>query len=258
MEKFSEAIWFSEKRKNLLLLLLEGPKTSQEIESEMKVSWRSMTLPVKELKEMDFLLQEDNTYRLSPIGQILMENAKPIANTMEVLDKNMDYWTNRNLKVIPQNLRTRLGELGDFSFIEPGLKDMFELPTEVVDSLYKSTFVMSMISFFHPFHLSIYTDILSKGTKLWLVLTESVWARIEEDFKNEADQFKKEDNIEIFIYNGEFTPPSIIISDVFLFLSIFNKENKYDHRDILSFDERTFLWGKELFSYYLHSSKKVI
>lgn len=257
METFSETIWYSEKRKNLLLLLLEGPKTSEEIGYRMGVSWRSMMLPVKELKEMDLLLQEDDIYMLSTIGRLLIENMKPIADIIEVLDKNIDYWADRNLKVIPKNLCRRLGELGNFSFIEPGLKDMFELPTKVVNSLSGSTYVMSVISFFHPSYLPIYTTISSKGNQVTLVFTESIWERIEKDFKNEIDEFKKYTNVEFFIYSGTFTPPSIIITDVFMLLSIFDKKNKYDHRDILIFDERAFHWGKELFFHYLHSSKKM-
>ena len=258
MKTFSEVIWFSKKRRNILLLLLEGPKTLEEIEYEMKVSWRSMILPVKELKEMDLLLQKDDMYSLSIIGRLLIENTKPIAEIIEVLEKNMDYWKDRNLKAIPQNLRTRLGELDNFSFLEPGLANMFELPPKVVDSLYMSTNVMSIISFFHPSYLPIYTDISSKGTKLSLLLTESVWTRLEKDFNNEMDQLKNNDNVDLFIYIGELTPPAIICSDVFLFLSIFNEEDKYDHRDILSFEEKAFNWGKELFYQYIHSSKKVI
>jgi predicted transcriptional regulator len=258
METLSEAIWFSEKRKELMFLLLEGPKTSEEIESKMGVSWRSMMLPVKELKEMDLLLHEDSKYRLSSIGRLVTENAKPISDIMDVLDRNTDYWANRNLKMIPQVLRKRLGELGIFSFIEPELKDMFELSAKVVESMSRSSCIMSILSFFHPSYLLLYRDIASKGAELSLVLTESVWERIEEDFKKEKDQLGKMNNVHIFIYRNEFAPPAIVVTDVFLLLSIFNKEGRYDHRDILSFDASALQWGKELFLHYLDSSKKVL
>lgn len=258
METLSEAIWFSEKRKELMFLLLEGPKTSEEIESKMGVSWRSMMLPVKELKEMDLLLHENSKYGLSSIGRLVTENAKPISDIMNVLDMNTDYWANRNLKMIPQGLSRRLGELGSFSFIEPELKDMFELSAKVVESISRSTSIMSVLSFFHPSYLSIYSEVASKGTELSLVLTESVWKRIEEDFQKEKDQLEEMDNVQVFLYGNGFAPPTIVLTDVFLLLSIFNKEGRYDHRDILSFDESALQWGKDLFTHYLESSMKVI
>lgn len=258
METLSEVIWFSEKRKELMFLLLEGPKTSNEIERKMGVSWRSMMLPVKELKEMELLLHEDNKYKLSSIGRLVAENAKPISDIMDTLDRSTDYWANRNLKVIPAGLCKRLGELSNFSLIEPELKDMFELPTKIVDSISKSNHIMSLLSFFHPSYLSIYTKIALKGTGLSLVLTESVWTRIEEDFQQEKEQLKKMDNVQLFLYSDEFTPPTIVVTDIFLLLSIFNKEGMYDHRDILSFDATALQWGKDLFAYYLDSSRKVV
>jgi predicted transcriptional regulator len=257
METLSEAIWFSEKRKELMFLLLQGSKSSEEIEKEMGVSWRSMMLPVKELKEINLLFHENSKYTLSSIGRLVAENAKPISDIMNVLDKNTDYWANRNLKVIPSGLCRRLGELGQFSLIEPELKDMFELPTKVVDSISRSNHIMSVLSFFHPSYLSIYTEVASKGTELSLVLTESVWERIKEDFQNEKNQLEKMNNVQVFLYRNDFTPPSIVVTDLFLLLSLFNKEGRYDHRDILSFDETALQWGEDLFLHYLNNSRKV-
>ena len=116
METLTETIWFSEKRKELMFLLLEGAKTSEEIENIMGVSWRSMMLPVKELKEMDLLLHEDTKYKLSSIGRLVAENAKPVSDIMDIMDKNTDYWASRDLKAIPRRLCRR----PDASFGNPG------------------------------------------------------------------------------------------------------------------------------------------
>jgi predicted transcriptional regulator len=104
----------------------------------------------------------------------------------------------------------------------------------------------------------MYCEVASKGTKISLLLTDSVWERIEEDFQNQKSILEKMDNVQILIYQNEFVPPTIIVTDVFLLLSILNKEDKYDHRDILSFDVNALKWGRELFIHYLESSFKVI
>lgn len=241
-----------------MFLLLEGPKTSEEIETKTGVAWRSMMLPVKELKEMDLLVHENSRYMLSSIGRIVAENAKPVSDIMDVLDKNTDYWANRDLKLIPRGLRRRLGELGNFSLIEPELKDMFELPEKYVASISRSTYIMSVLSFFHPSYLSIFSEMASKGIEISLLLTESVWQRIKEDFQEQKYRLENIGNVHVFVYQHGSAPPSIVVTDVFLVLSIFNKEGRYDHRDILSFDKSALQWGKELFIHYAESSMKVI
>ncbi len=258
METLSETIWFSEKRKELMFLLLEGPKTSEEIETKMGIAWRSMMLPVKELKEMDLLVHDNGRYMLSSIGRLVTENAKPVSDIIDVLDKNTDYWASRNLKLIPRRLRRRLGELGNFSLIEPELKDMFELPEKYVSSISRSTHILSVLSFFHPSYLSLFSEMASKGVETSLLLTESVWQRIKEDFQEQKDQLENIDNAHVFVYQDGSVPPAIVVSDYFLLLSIFNKEDKYDHRDILSFDAGALQWGKELFLHYVENSMKVI
>lgn len=258
METLTETIWFSEKRKELMFLLLEGAKTSEEIENKMGVSWRSMMLPVKELKKMDLLLHKDTKYTLSSIGRLVTENAKPVSDIMGILDKNTDYWASRDLKTIPRGLCRKLGELGNFSLIEPELKDMFELPEKYVASISRSTHIMSVLSFFHPSYLSMFIEMASKGIEISILLTESVWERIKEDFQEQRDRLENIDNAHVFIYQHVSTPPAIVVTDVFLLLSIFNKEGRYDHRDILSFDASAMQWGKELFLHYAESSMKVI
>lgn len=258
METLTETIWFSEKRKELMFLLLEGAKTSEEIENIMGVSWRSMMLPVKELKEMDLLLHENTKYKLSSIGRLVAENAKPVSDIMDILDKNTDYWASRDLKAIPRRLCRRLGELGNFSLIEPELKDMFELPEKYVTSISRSTHIMSVLSFFHPSYLAMFSEMALKGVEISLLLTESVWQRIKEDFQEHKDQLENIGNAHVFVYQHEPAPPAIVATDVFLLLSIFNKEGRYDHRDILSFDASALQWGKELFLHYVENSMKVI
>ncbi|WP_298684260.1 winged helix-turn-helix domain-containing protein [uncultured Methanomethylovorans sp.] len=258
METLAETIWFSEKRKELMFLLLEGAKTSEEIETKMGVSWRSMMLPVKELKEMDLLVFEDTKYKLSTIGRLVTENAKPVSDIMNILDKNTDYWASRDLQAIPRKFCRRLGELGDFSLIEPELKDMFELPESYVASISRSSHIMSVLSFFHPSYLSMFSDMASKGIEISVLLTESVWQRIKEDFQEQKGRLENIDNAHVFVYQHGSIPPGIVVTDVFLLLSIFNKQGRYDHRDILSFDASALQWGKDLFLHYVEGSMKVI
>lgn len=257
MDTFLEAIWFSKKRKALLFLLLQGPKTAEEIETALSISWKSMLLPIKELKEMDLLIVDNNKYKLSIIGKLLAKNAKSISDIIDVLDNNIDYWETRNFEVIPNFLLIKIGNLKNYHIIEPDLDGMFEISPNITESLKKSTKMMLVLSFFHPSYFLIFRNLASEGTKISFVLAKGVLDRIKTDFVSDLNNLRQNKNIELFVYQDQLLPPNIILSDSILILSIFNKKNIYDHKDILSFDIQSFKWAEELFLHYISYSKKL-
>lgn len=70
-----DTIMLSEKRRSILLLLIEGSKSSEEIKNSLGGNWRLLKQPMKELKEEGFIVQDDSTYSLTNIGKIMLENA---------------------------------------------------------------------------------------------------------------------------------------------------------------------------------------
>lgn len=258
MDTFLETIWFSKKRKSLLFLLLQGPKTAIEIESTLKLSWKSLLLPIKELKEMDLVVHTDDVYLLTNIGKLLAKNAKSVSDLIDLLDNNLDYWETRDLENIPDKFLKQMDHLKILSIIEPGLREMFELSSDITIALEKAINITAILSFFHPSYFSIFKDSTLKKVNLSLIITKGVLNRIETDFKEELNELKQYKNIEIFIYQDEFLPPTLILTDSILILSIFEKTGLYDHKDILSFDPQSFEWAKELYLHYLFSSKKLV
>ena len=87
-----DLILLSEKRKNVLLLLLEGPKDIETIKKALNASATAVQPQVKKLKEQHLVVQEKNLYKLSEIGRIVAEKMKPLVDTLSVLEENTDYW----------------------------------------------------------------------------------------------------------------------------------------------------------------------
>lgn len=248
-----ETIWFSDKRRNLLFLLLEGPKSPEEIKKAFGVNWRSLILPLKELREEGLVLNNDGKYELSDIGELITGSVKPIDNVLNLFEGNTEYWAYRNLSIIPQELRDRIGEISDHKIVEPDLNHMFEPPEQVVDSLKNSGYVHSVFSIYHPLYSPLYFQLAEKGIEVSLVLTESVFERMQEDCREKMDEIQRLQNIELLLYRTETTgiiPPSIVVTDKIFLASFFNLNERYDHRDVMSFSKSSLLWGEELFEYY--------
>ena len=83
-----DLIFLSEKRKNVLLLLLEGPKDINTIKKILKASATSVQPQVKMLREKHLVVQDRELYRLSEIGKIIAEKMKPLLDTLSVLEEN--------------------------------------------------------------------------------------------------------------------------------------------------------------------------
>jgi predicted transcriptional regulator len=251
------AVWFSDKRRKLLLFLLEGKKDPEEIKNAFGVSWRSLILPLKELKEEELIINHNGSYELSGIGKMLAENVKPIDRILNLFEGNNDYWTERDFKEIPQYLLDRIGEIENYTIIEPDLNNMFEPTEQFLRSLHMSRHINAVFSIYHPLYPALYCQLAKKGIPISLILTEPVLRRMCEDCKEETENIRQLQNTRFFLYNNEMVPPSFVITDDMLLVSFFTKSGRYDHRDVISFAECSLEWGEHLFNHYRSVSREL-
>lgn len=245
----SDTIWLSEKRKRLLLLLMEGPRDIEQIKKALNVTSKSMMPQIKILMDHNLIQEEDRVYSLSNIGKIIVDNMNPLLNTIEVIEENPEYWATRDLSPIPAEFRQKLGELGDCMVIEPDINHLFDLPEEFTENLGKSDKVKTMLSYFHPLYPRIYHDIQKKGIKLDLIFTEKVYNRMIEECYEKINDMANAQNTNLYVLrNGIGT--TITVTDMFIYLCLFNKNGIYDHKKIMSFDDTAILWGERIFDHY--------
>ncbi|WP_048119154.1 MULTISPECIES: helix-turn-helix transcriptional regulator [Methanosarcina] len=253
-----DTIWLSEKRKNLLLLLMEGPRDIEQIKTSLNVTSKAMMPQIKILKKQGLVLQKENTYMLSEIGKLVVGNMLPLLNTLEVLEENKEYWTSRDTSVIPQEQFMRLGELGECMVIEPDLNHLFDLPREFTENLIKSRCIMSSLSYYHPLYSSLYSRLAKSGAEMEIVLTKAVLERLKNDCRDELETLLDSENTVVKVCEENLKLPTIAVTEKFMYICLFDKQGKYDHRKVMSFDASALRWGRELFIHYNELSQKVI
>ncbi|WP_445476312.1 helix-turn-helix transcriptional regulator [Methanococcoides methylutens] len=254
----SDTIWLSEKRKNLLLLLVEGPRNIDQIKTSLNVTSKAMMPQIKILKEQDMIIQnESDEYELSDVGRIIVKNMSPLLKTLEVIEENREYWATRDLTAIPESLAYRLGELGQCMFIEPDLNHMFDLPIEFTENLTRSKDVKMFASYFHPLYPELFSEIIEKGIKFELILTDSVLERMKKDCLEHLKLLASSENTELHICDDSIKLTTISVTERFTYICLFNKDGRYDHTKLMSFDDSARLWGDELFSYYQERSRQL-
>ena len=83
-----DTIFFSDKRKNLLLLLKDGPKTIEEIKKGLKVSSSPIMAQIRILLKEGLLVQKGDSYCLSVKGKLIVPKMEPLLSTFQVFDEN--------------------------------------------------------------------------------------------------------------------------------------------------------------------------
>jgi predicted transcriptional regulator len=245
-----DTIWLSEKRKNLLLLLMEGSRDIEQIKTSLNVTSKAMMPQIKILKKQGLILQKNDSYVLSEIGKLIVGNMLPLLNTLEVIEENKEYWASRDTSVISIDLFMRLGELGECRVIEPDLNHLFDLPREFTENLIKSRYILSSLSYYHPLYPSLYSRLAKSGAEMEIVLTKPVFERLKQESSEELSILLDSKNTVIKISEGSLQLPTIAVTEKFMYLCLFDKQGKYDHRKVMSFDVSALRWGRELFMYY--------
>jgi len=249
--------FLSEKRKDVLLLLEEGPKTGDEIKTALNVNSTAIMPQIKKLKEGHLIEQDEKSaYRLSEMGEIIVEKMEPLLNTVRVFEENYEYWINHDFTAIPENLLNRIDELGNYFMLEADLNRLFEIPEDFKKNLLESCHVKIFLSYFNPLHIEIFRELARKDAEICLILTEPVFNRMKKDYYDDMKFIMESKNTEIYICNKNITLKNVV-TERFCSLVLFDKKGKYDHQRLMSYDESALKWCEELFSYYKAMSKRL-
>lgn len=253
-----ELIFLSEKRKSLLLFLKEGPKSIEDIRSTLVVSSVAILPQIKKLRERNLVLKEGDIYRLSPLGRSIVGRLEDMVGVLGVFGNNYEYWSRHAIECIPFNLLRRIDELGNCSFSEPPDRThLFEPHREFVENIEKSNCLWGTASIFHPLYPSLFLNFARRGMKVSILVTDSVFDRIVEEYRGELSAFLNLENAHFYVCR-ENMELSHVVTDRFLSLTLPFSDGSFDHReDVLSFEPIALNWGKELFAYYQNMSDEI-
>jgi predicted transcriptional regulator len=246
-QSLTNLIFFSERRKDLLLLLREEPRDIDTIKELLNIDAGSIQPHIKKLKDAHLLIEEKKVYRLTEIGQIIVENLIPFLNTIDVFEVSDDYWKTRDLTQIPDFLLERIDELEYCELLEPDVEHLLETPKVFMDNILNSKEVLTFVSYFHPESPSLYADLAENGAKITLCATENVIIRLFSSFPEEAERFSNNENSKIFVCQKPVPIPSIVVTDRFLSLKLFEIDGKLRDQLLISTGEKALDWGRDLF-----------
>ncbi|KGK98344.1 ArsR family transcriptional regulator [Methanococcoides methylutens] len=250
-------LFLSEKRKDLLLLLIEGPRDIDEIKDILDVTSSAIMTQIKILMSQGLIVHESGLYRLSDMCKVIVKKMQPLLDTLSVYADNKDYWENHNLNAIPSYLLDRIEELSNCEVVEPDLNRMYELPKKLEDSLKQSSYVKEVSSYFSPAYPGVYIDLAKKGIEVSVIVTEPVFDRLQNEYKEGTKEFVNLEHGNLFVCEEKVELASSTVTDKFMSISLFYKTGIYHNHAVMSFEESALNWGEDLFMHYLNISKQI-
>lgn len=251
-----DIVFRSKKRRDLLLLLGNGPQTIDVIKSLLDVSATSILPQIKKLTDSNLVIQGNGKYNLTDMGELAVKKVRPLINILSLLERN-DYWLEHDLSAIPRYLQDRIGELKASRIVEPDPSQIFEPRTEVLDFISESRSLMVFSSFFRPEFLSLYSKMGRSKAEVSLIFTESVMDKALHNYERKIKKFASLKNTELFVCKDGIKLGELIVSDRGILLSLFASNGRFHHDYILCFEEEALQWGQALFELYKGRAKKI-
>lgn len=253
-----ELIFLSERRKDLLLFLKEGPRSITEIKESLNVDLVAILPQIKKLRESSLILKKGDIYSLSPLGIAVVCRMEQIIDVLRLFGSKYEYWSNHAIESIPYPFRSRIGELNNCTFSEPPDRTYFFEPhREFVENLTKSKKISSVASVFHPLYPPLFLTFAKNGTKISILVTRPIYERIKEEYRAELNQFLKLENANFYVCNKKIEL-AYAVSDRFLSLTLPFLDSTYDPKEeVICFSPQAIQWGEDLFAYYRNISDQI-
>lgn len=251
-----DLLFMSQKRRDLLLLLKNGGRKIEDIVSILHVTPTGMLPQIKILKEESLIVQVNKEYRLTPLAEILVEKMEPLIDTLEVIEKNLHYWEERDLSCIPQTLLERLNELKPCSLIKPDPDNIFEPPAIFLENIRKSKKILLYSTIFHPVFPEMFRK-KGKDSEITLIVTQKIYERLKKDFEKELGLFFAGERKKLFVCADEVKIAMLIKTECFMSADFLTSKRTFDQETIIGFEPAPMKWAEDLILYYKDSAQEI-
>lgn len=258
MEKaLIDLLFMSQKRKDLLLLLENGEKTIEEIVNALKVNTTGMLPQIKKLKDEHLVLQEERKYRLTPLARILVEKMEPLLDTLQVIEKNAEYWQERDLTSLPVEFLERLNELKSCFLVKPDADNIFEPSSMFLENIGKSKKILFFSSIFHPVFSEIFQTNQDYDTETTLIVTGKIYERLKTDFEKGLKLYLSREKKRLLICKNEIKIAMLVKTEHFMAADFLTSEGLFDQESITGFEPAALKWAEDLILHYREQAQEI-
>jgi predicted transcriptional regulator len=244
----------SDKRKDILLLLSESPRTLSEFKDYFIVTSPEILPRLKEMEAANLILKQDGFYQLSPLGEIIAEKYKLFLNTISAIEENQEFWNTHDISAIPKGLLSRIQEIKECKVVKT--KEWDESNPIFVYNIKNAQKIVGATCIFHSTWTKPFIELAIQGIPIKLILTSPILNKIKNEYTEELKTLLKQ-GVKFYLYDNLKT--SFTVTESFFSLSLESKTtNSHDVKnDLQGSDKPSIKWGEDLFNYYLNESIEI-
>jgi len=252
-----DVLFMSEKRKNVLLMLKDGPEETQTLLYSLKTTRQALLPQLRILEDNKLIEHMDDSYQLTTVGRLVVEEMSTLVDTVGILDEDIAYWGERQLDFIPSDLLKRLRELDSCKVVIPEITELHEINKEFFETSKRSQQVTKVTTFLYPNFPRIYSEWIERDIKITLIISEELFEKIRRDYREEFLQYFNSGKIELFIYSGNLNFLSFGFNDHCAYFRLLRKTGEYDSKELLCCSSGAVKWCRELCDIYKERSNPV-
>lgn len=237
-------------------MLQNEPKTLQEIKDHIGVTSPEIIPQIRKLEKNNLVHQENRIYFLTEMGTIVTQSLFQLIKTLDIFEKDIEFWKRHKINGIPYEFRMRLNELGNYHIFAGTPTDIFKPHEEYIKNLLESKYMMGVSSVLHPDYPKTINMLADRGIPISIILTDEVIKKMKENYSVELEKGLEYKNLHIMVFNEkiEFT---FTVTDFFISMRLFFNNGTYDfYNNIMSYEKSGLEWGSDLFKYYERNSEK--
>ncbi|WP_292465014.1 winged helix-turn-helix domain-containing protein [Methanolobus sp.] len=252
-----DVLFMSEKRKNALLLLNDGPQEMEYLLKSLGTTRQALLPQIRVLEEHHLVTSDKDIYQLTTLGKLITKDMISLLDVVDFLDVNIEYWGTHKLDFMPQHLFERMDELKACTVIEIPLHEIFEENKQFTEGAKKSKAVYTVTSYSFPNFERILSELIANNVSISIIITEELFRKLFNEHFDNTQALIKSPNINLYMYSGSFDFLSFSINDYNMLLQLLTKDGNPDNKDVICSSKSALQWGKELFEYYLKDSKLI-
>ncbi|MDW7731587.1 MAG: winged helix-turn-helix domain-containing protein [Methanolobus sp.] len=247
---------YSEKRKDILFLLAEGPHTLSDIKDYFNVSSPEIFPRLKEMEHSNLISKDDKIYSITPIGKAILKHYRPFLDMLSTIEKNETFWKDHMLDDIPEASLENLSELIGCEVVADSIENIYESHKVFQENIDRSNVLKGVSSIFIPSYPDFFVGLVSNNVPTSLILTENVFSKVVTEHREKIETFLSSPDSELYVIDD--LRVAFVVTDQFFSMSLFFSNGSYDPRhDMVGYSASAIKWGNDLFDYYREQSRRV-
>ncbi|WP_370867577.1 helix-turn-helix transcriptional regulator [Methanolobus sp.] len=249
-----DVIFASEKRKNTLLLLQDGPKEMEFLLNPLDTTRQALLPQIRILEDHYLITHSHDVYELTTIGKLIVDYMEPIIDKIGVFDTDIDYWGTHYLDFVPSHLLKRIDELGQCTLIKPHITELYEINKEFHEATKKSKSHYIVTTFLHPNFPELTAELTGANVEIYFITSQVLFDKLLEEKYDEFSSMLSNKLIHVFVSPREMDFQFISVNDYYIIMALLKTGKEVDLSYLLCSSEKSLKWGKDFFDFYLKDS----